>query len=71
MGPTPAVAAVRHAVRGVLVQLPAGSLVLAACSGGADSVSLAALQALAPEAVAAGEGCRTAAHAVETVGKSA
>ena len=56
MGPTPAVAAVRHAVRGILARLPAGSLVLVACSGGADSVSLAA--ALAFEAPRAGIGLR-------------
>jgi tRNA(Ile)-lysidine synthase len=48
MGLSPAVAAVRVAVRGVLDELPAGSLVLAACSGGADSTALAA--ALAFEA---------------------
>lgn len=48
MGLSPAVAAVRVAVRRVLDELPAGSLVLAACSGGADSTALAA--ALAFEA---------------------
>ncbi len=40
MGPAPAVAATRCAVRRVL-DLPPGSLVLAACSGGADSLALA------------------------------
>src|SRR5215472_7883859 len=44
----PAVAAVRLAVRRSLADLSAGSLVLAACSGGADSLALAA--ALAFEA---------------------
>ncbi|HST67103.1 MAG TPA: ATP-binding protein, partial [Mycobacteriales bacterium] len=44
MGPDPAVAAVRVAVRRVLVETrPAG--VLVACSGGADSVALAAATA--------------------------
>ena len=52
MGPPPAVAAVRHAVREALAELPPGSLALAACSGGADSVALAA--ALAFEAPRAG-----------------
>lgn len=38
----PAVAACRDAVRGALADLPDGSLVLVACSGGADSLALAA-----------------------------
>jgi tRNA(Ile)-lysidine synthase len=41
-GPHPAVAAIRLAVRGALAALPPGALVLAACSGGADSLALAA-----------------------------
>jgi tRNA(Ile)-lysidine synthase len=48
VGPTPAVAAVRRAVRLAVADLPVGSTVLAACSGGADSLALAA--ALAFEA---------------------
>ncbi len=52
MGPHPAVAAVRRAVRASLVGLEPGDLVLAACSGGADSLALAA--ALAFEAPRAG-----------------
>ncbi|MFB4305472.1 tRNA lysidine(34) synthetase TilS [Actinomadura sp. GTD37] len=52
MGPDPAVAAVRLAVRGVLADLPQGGMILAACSGGADSLALAA--ALAFEAPRAG-----------------
>lgn len=48
MGPAPAVAAVRLAVRRALPDLEAGALVLVACSGGADSLALAA--ALAHEA---------------------
>jgi tRNA(Ile)-lysidine synthase len=52
MGPDPAVAAVRLAVRRVLANLPADALVLAACSGGADSLALAG--ALAFEAPRAG-----------------
>lgn len=41
-GPDPSVAAVRRAVRGELADLAPGSLVLVACSGGADSLALAA-----------------------------
>jgi tRNA(Ile)-lysidine synthase len=44
-GPTAAVAAVRCAVRESLAGLDAGALVLVACSGGADSVALAAAAA--------------------------
>ncbi|HVW82065.1 MAG TPA: tRNA lysidine(34) synthetase TilS [Mycobacteriales bacterium] len=44
----PALAEVRKAVRDSLMAVPAGSLVLAACSGGPDSLALAA--ALAAEA---------------------
>ena len=48
MGPHPAVAEVRGCVRRGLADLKPGDLVLAACSGGADSLALAA--ALAHEA---------------------
>ncbi len=51
MGPHPAVAAIRHAVRVSLAALTPGDLVLAACSGGADSLALAAAVAFeAPKA---------------------
>jgi len=52
VGPDPAVAAIRHAVRDSLGAIAAGHTVLAACSGGADSLALAA--ALAFEASRAG-----------------
>src|SRR5450755_403983 len=52
MGPDPAVAAVRLAVRRALADLPPGGLVLTACSGGADSLALAAAAAF--EATRAG-----------------
>jgi tRNA(Ile)-lysidine synthase len=52
VGPHPAVAAVRHAVRVSLASLEPGEKVLVACSGGADSLALAA--ALAFEAPKAG-----------------
>jgi tRNA(Ile)-lysidine synthase len=41
-GPAPSVAGVRRAVRAALAEAPRGALVLAACSGGADSLALAA-----------------------------
>lgn len=51
MGPPPAVAAVRNAVRESLSDLEPGDLALAACSGGADSLALAAALAFtAPRA---------------------
>ncbi|QKG22856.1 tRNA lysidine(34) synthetase TilS [Actinomadura verrucosospora] len=52
MGPDPAVAAVRLAVRRVLAGLPSRGVTLVACSGGADSLALAG--ALAFEAPRAG-----------------
>ena len=45
MGPGVAVAEVRNAVRACLSGLPPGDLVLVACSGGADSLALAAAAA--------------------------
>lgn len=51
-GPPPAVAAVRVAVRTALTDVPRGACVLVACSGGADSLALAA--GVATEARAAG-----------------
>ena len=51
MGPGAAVAEVRNAVRACVSDLAAGDLVLAACSGGADSLALAAALAfVAPRA---------------------
>ncbi|MEU7855795.1 tRNA lysidine(34) synthetase TilS [Nonomuraea sp. NPDC049141] len=51
MGPHPAVADVRRAVREALADLGDGELVLVACSGGADSLALAAaLGFVAPRA---------------------
>lgn len=45
-GPSPAVAAVRCAVRPALADLDPGALVLVACSGGADSLALVAAVAV-------------------------
>ncbi|TNY35273.1 tRNA lysidine(34) synthetase TilS [Thermomonospora catenispora] len=51
MGPDPAVAAVRRAVRRAIADLPEGTPLLVACSGGADSLALAAATAFeAPRA---------------------
>jgi tRNA(Ile)-lysidine synthase len=51
VGPAPAVAAVRSAVRACVGDLAPGDLALAACSGGADSLALAAALAfVAPRA---------------------
>jgi len=47
MGPGAAVADIRNAVRSSLADLEPGHVVLAACSGGADSLSLAAALAFA------------------------
>ena len=47
MGPHPAVAELRNAVRDGLTGLQPGQLVLVACSGGADSLALAAALAFA------------------------
>jgi tRNA(Ile)-lysidine synthase len=57
MGPGVAVAEVRHAVRACVSDLAAGDLVLAACSGGADSLAMAAALAfVAPRAGLRGGG---------------
>jgi tRNA(Ile)-lysidine synthase len=61
MRPHPAVAATRSAVRAVLEEFEPGDLVLVACSGGADSLALAAATAFeAPRA-----GLRTGAVTVD------
>jgi len=61
MGPGAAVAEVRNAVRACLSDLAAGELVLVACSGGADSLALAAAAAF----VAPRLGLRAAAVTVD------
>ncbi|RPF27377.1 tRNA lysidine(34) synthetase TilS [Georgenia muralis] len=60
-GPPPDVAAARSAVRTVLGDLPPGARVLVACSGGADSLALAAATAF----VAAREGWQAGAVVVD------
>ncbi|WP_029291463.1 tRNA lysidine(34) synthetase TilS [Cellulomonas sp. HZM] len=59
-GPAPAVAACRSAVRAATADLPDDALVLVACSGGQDSLALAAAAAF----VARGKGARLRAGAV-------
>ncbi|MCF4122134.1 tRNA lysidine(34) synthetase TilS [Antribacter sp. KLBMP9083] len=58
----PAVAAARSAARAALAGLPEGALVLVACSGGADSLALAAT--LAVEAGRVGKSVRSPGYAV-------
>ena len=60
-GPHPADAAARRAVRAALRDLAPGSLVLVACSGGADSLALAAATAF----VASRDGVRAGAVVVD------
>jgi tRNA(Ile)-lysidine synthase len=61
MGPHPAVAAVRSAVRAVLDEAP----VLVACSGGADSLALAAATAFAAPRAGVAAGLVTVDHGLQ------
>ncbi|MBM7479946.1 tRNA lysidine(34) synthetase TilS [Oerskovia jenensis] len=61
VGPHPAEAAARRAVRGTVRDLAPGALVLVACSGGADSLALAAATAF----VASRDGLRAGAVVVD------
>ncbi len=66
VGPTPAVAAVRYAVRAALADLTAGDLVLVACSGGADSLALAAATAFEAPRAGLRAGASTVDHGLQT-----
>ena len=66
MGPGPAVAEVRHAVRAALTDLAAGQLVLVACSGGADSLALAAATAFAAPRLGLRAGGVTVDHGLQS-----
>ncbi len=69
MGPQPEVAAVRRAVRAALADLGPGDLVLVACSGGADSVALAAalaFEATSPRGAGVLAGALTVDHRLQT-----
>ena len=64
-GPDPAVAQVRLAVRRSLADLEPGSVVLVACSGGADSLALAAATVFEGRAAALSVGAVTVDHALQ------
>lgn len=64
-GPDAAVAAVRVAVRRSLADLPAGARVLVACSGGADSLALAAAAQFEARAAAWQVGAVTVDHGLQ------
>ena len=59
------VAAVRHAVRRSLAEFPPGALVLVACSGGADSMALAAATAFAARRLRLRAGLVTVDHGLQ------
>src|SRR5215472_11768090 len=65
MGPDPAVAAVRLGVRRSLAGLDRGSLALAACSGGPDSLALAAALAFEAPKLGLKAGAVTVDHALQ------
>ena len=65
MGPPPAVAAVRSAVRRALADLPAHAAVLVACSGGADSLALAAATAFEAPRAGMSAGAVTVDHGLQ------
>ena len=62
MGPAPAVAQLRRAVRSALTGLPAPRRVLVACSGGADSLALAAATAFVADRAGTRAGLITVDH---------
>jgi len=62
VGPAPSVAAIRRAVRAVL---PSGGLVLVACSGGADSLALAAATAFVAPRTGVRAGLITVDHGLQ------
>lgn len=65
MGPAPAVAEVRRAVRRSLADLETGDLVLVACSGGADSLALADAVAFAAPRLGLRAGAVTVDHRLQ------
>ncbi|RCV55162.1 tRNA lysidine(34) synthetase TilS [Marinitenerispora sediminis] len=64
-GPAPSVAAVRVAVRRALAGTAAGDLVLVACSGGADSLALAAAAAFVAPRLGLRAGAVTVDHGLQ------
>ncbi|WP_188189210.1 tRNA lysidine(34) synthetase TilS [Nonomuraea sp. SYSU D8015] len=65
VGPHPAVADVRRAVREALADLPPDALVLVACSGGADSLALAAATAFSAPRMGLRAGLLTVDHQLQ------
>jgi tRNA(Ile)-lysidine synthase len=65
-GPSVSVALVRAAVRRSLADVPAGEVVLVACSGGADSLALAAATAFGSRAAGWRVGLVTVDHGLQT-----
>src|SRR5262245_26625710 len=65
MGPHPAVATCRKAVREHLADLEPGAVVLVACSGGADSVALATATAFEAERAGVFAGAVTVDHGLQ------
>lgn len=65
MGPHPAVADVRRAVREALADVPRDALILAACSGGADSLALAAALAFVAPRLGLRAGLLTVDHQLQ------
>jgi tRNA(Ile)-lysidine synthase len=65
MGPSPAVAEIRNALRESLNDLEPGDLVLAACSGGADSLALAAALAFVAPRLGLRAGAVTVDHGLQ------
>ena len=64
-GPDPAVAPVRRAVRAALAAREPGDLVLVACSGGADSLALAAATAFEAPRLAVRAGAVVVDHGLQ------
>ncbi|MDS1270260.1 tRNA lysidine(34) synthetase TilS [Lipingzhangella sp. LS1_29] len=64
-GPPAAVATVRRAVRRHLEEFPSGALILVACSGGADSLALAAATAFVAPRLGLRAGAMTVDHGLQ------
>jgi len=65
VGPAPSVAATRHAVRDCLKEMADGTLVLIACSGGADSLALASATAFVAPRLGPRAGLVTVDHGLQ------
>src|SRR6202008_3411547 len=65
VGPAPAAPTIRNAVRETLADLEPGGLILAACSGGADSLALAAALAFVAPRMGLRAGAVTVDHGLQ------